>query len=139
VVWWHLEEAADVVREHPGLRTILNHTGYPLDRSPEALAVWRRGMEALAACPNVSCKISGLVAYADPAQWKEDDLRPYVEHVIACFGWERVLFGSDWPVCTLSASYDRWVEALHSLTRNAGAAHQRKLFYDNAVRVYRLE
>ena len=50
VVWWHLEEAAEVVREHPGLRTVLNHTGYPLDRSPEALKIWRSGMEALAAC-----------------------------------------------------------------------------------------
>ena len=56
VTWWHLEEAAEVVREHPGLRIVLNHTGYPLDRSPEALAVWRRGMEALAACPTCTAR-----------------------------------------------------------------------------------
>jgi predicted TIM-barrel fold metal-dependent hydrolase len=67
-----------------------------------------------------------------------DDLRPYVEHVIECFGWDRVMFGSDWPVCTLSASYNQWIETLTSLTQSAGAANQRKLFHDNAVRVYRL-
>ena len=60
------------------------------------------------------------------------------EHVIACFGWDRVLFGSDWPVCTLSASLQQWIEALRFVTKGAGEANQRKLFYDNAVRVYRL-
>jgi L-fuconolactonase len=63
---------------------------------------------------------------------------PYVEHVISCFGWDRVLFGSDCPVCTLSASYKEWVEALSSITRSAGETNQRKLFHDNALRVYRL-
>jgi len=122
----------------PGVTFILDHCGVPQVKEG-ILDPWRSHIGEIAKLPNVFCKVSGLVAYADPERWKEDDLRPYVEHVIACFGWERVLFGSDWPVCTLSASYDRWVEALHSLTRNAGAAHQRKLFYDNAVRVYRLE
>jgi predicted TIM-barrel fold metal-dependent hydrolase len=59
--------------------------------------------------------------------------------VISCFGWDRVLFGSDWPVCTLSAKYKQWVEALGSITRSAGEANQKKLFHDNAVRVYHLE
>jgi L-fuconolactonase len=61
-----------------------------------------------------------------------------VEHVIACFGWGRVLFGSDWPVCTLSASYRQWVDALKSITQSAGKMNQQKLFHDNAIRVYRL-
>jgi len=78
------------------------------------------------------------VAYADPENWKADDLRPFVEHAIECFGWDRVLFGSDWPVCNLTASYARWVETLRSLTQSAGEENQRKLFHDNAVRVYRL-
>jgi predicted TIM-barrel fold metal-dependent hydrolase len=122
----------------PGVTFILDHCGVPQVKE-RILDPWRSHLAEIAKLRNVYCKVSGLVAYADPERWKEDDLRPYVEHVIACFGWERVLFGSDWPVCTLSASYNRWVEALHSLTRNAGAAHQRRLFYDNAVRVYRLE
>jgi predicted TIM-barrel fold metal-dependent hydrolase len=99
---------------------------------------WRSHITEIAKFSNVSCKISGLVAYADPAKWTVDDLRPFVDHVIASFGWDRVLFGSDWPVCTLSASYKRWVEALQAMTQGAGEVNQRKLFYDNAVRVYRL-
>jgi predicted TIM-barrel fold metal-dependent hydrolase len=67
-----------------------------------------------------------------------EDLRPFVEHVIANFGWGRVLFGSDWPVCTLSASYHQWVEAMKTITIQASEVNQQKLFYDNAVRVYRL-
>jgi predicted TIM-barrel fold metal-dependent hydrolase len=86
----------------------------------------------------VFCKISGLVAYADPQKWTTEDLRPYVEHAIECFGWDRVLFGSDWPVCTLSASYQQWVDALVSLTRGAGEVNQKKLFRENAIRIYRL-
>jgi predicted TIM-barrel fold metal-dependent hydrolase len=78
------------------------------------------------------------VAYADPERWTIEHLRPFVEHTIASFGWDRVLIGSDWPVCTLSASYQQWVETLRTLTQGAGEANQRKLFYDNAIRVYRL-
>jgi len=61
-----------------------------------------------------------------------------VDHVIACFGWDRVLFGSDWPVCTLSASFKQWAEGLQSITASAGEMNQRKLFHDNAIRAYRL-
>ena len=59
-------------------------------------------------------KISGVVAYADGETWTLDDIRPYVEHAIACFGWDRVVWGSDWPVCTLTASLSTWVAAIHS-------------------------
>jgi L-fuconolactonase len=70
--------------------------------------------------------------------WKPEDLRPFVDHVLESFGWDRVMFGSDWPVCTLAASYRQWVEALLSLTQAAGETNQRKLFRDNAIRAYRL-
>jgi len=99
---------------------------------------WRSHITEIAKFPNVSCKISGLVAYADPQKWTAEDLRPFVEHAIASFGWDRVLFGSDWPVCTLSASYRRWVEALQMITQSAGDDNRKKLFHDNALRVYRL-
>jgi predicted TIM-barrel fold metal-dependent hydrolase len=82
--------------------------------------------------------VSGVIAYADPKSWNIADLQPFVEQVIASFGWDRVLFGSDWPVCTLSATLTRWVEALKSITNLAGELNQKKLFYDNAMRVYRL-
>jgi len=116
---------------------ILDHCGVPQVKE-KRLDPWRAYITEIAQFPNVCCKISGLVAYADPERWTIDDLRLFVEHAIASFGWDRVLFGSDWPVCTLSASYQRWVEALRTITQDAGEVNQKKLFHDNAVRVYRL-
>lgn len=129
--------ASKLVSQCPGVTFILDHCGVPEVRE-HILDPWRSHIAEVAKFPNVHCKVSGLVAYADPMKWKEDDLRPYVEHVISCFGWDRVLFGSDWPVCTLSATYKQWVEVLESITQSAGEANQRKLFHDNAIRVYRL-
>jgi predicted TIM-barrel fold metal-dependent hydrolase len=130
--------AINLVSMCPDELIILDHCGMPQVKE-RILEPWRSHIAELAKLPNVYCKISGLVAYADPTRWTEDDLRPYVEHVISSFGWDRVLFGSDWPVCTLSASFRQWVKALLSITRDAGPAKQNKLFYNNAIRVYRLE
>jgi predicted TIM-barrel fold metal-dependent hydrolase len=129
--------AIDLVSRCPDVVFILDHCGVPQVKEKN-LDPWRSHIAEIAKFPNVSCKISGLVAYADPQKWIAEDLRPFVEHVIANFGWGRVLFGSDWPVCTLSASYHQWVEALITITLRAGEVNQKKLFYDNAVRVYRL-
>jgi predicted TIM-barrel fold metal-dependent hydrolase len=129
--------AISLASKCPEVVFILDHCGVPQVKERN-LDPWRADIAELAKFPNVSCKISGLVAYADRERWKVDDLRPFVDHAIASFGWERVLFGSDWPVCTLSASYPRWVEALRTITQGAGDANQKKLFHDNAIRVYRL-
>ena len=129
--------AIKLVSKCPDVVFILDHCGVPQVKEKN-LDPWRAHVTEIARYPNVSCKISGLVAYADHRQWTAEDLRPFVEHVIASFGWNRVLFGSDWPVCTLSASYKQWVEALRAITQGAGEVNQRKLFYNNAVRVYRL-
>jgi predicted TIM-barrel fold metal-dependent hydrolase len=129
--------AIKLVSKCPDVVFILDHCGVPQVKEKN-LDPWRAHVTEIARYPNVSCKISGLVAYADHRRWTAEDLRPFVEHVIASFGWNRVLFGSDWPVCTLSASYQQWVEALQALTQGAGEVNQRKLFYNNAVRVYRL-
>ena len=129
--------AIQLVSKCPEVVFILDHCGVPQVKERN-LDPWRAHITEIARFPNVSCKVSGVVAYADHATWTKEDLRPFVDHVIASFGWERVLFGSDWPVCTLSASYRQWVEALQTITQAAGEANQRKLFYDNAVRVYRL-
>jgi len=129
--------AIKLVSNCPEVVFILDHCGVPQVKE-KTLDPWRSYIAEIAKFPNVSCKISGLVAYADPQRWTAEDLRPFVEHAIASFGWGRVLFGSDWPVCTLTASYRQWVDALQAITRSAGEVNQRKLFYDNAVRVYRL-
>jgi predicted TIM-barrel fold metal-dependent hydrolase len=129
--------AIKLVSKCPDVVFILDHCGVPQVKEKN-LDPWRAHITEIARYQNVSCKISGLVAYADPKRWTAEDLRPFVDHVIASFGWNRVLFGSDWPVCTLSASYRQWVEALQALTQGADEVDQKKLFYDNAVRVYRL-
>jgi len=129
--------ASRLVSRCPDVTFILDHCGVPQVRE-RILDPWRANIREIAAFPNVSCKVSGLVAYADPKNWTAEDLRPYVDHAIECFGWDRVMFGSDWPVCTVSASFRQWVDVLLLLTRSAGEANQRKLFYDNAIRVYRL-
>jgi predicted TIM-barrel fold metal-dependent hydrolase len=129
--------AIRLVSRCPEVTFILDHCGVPQVRE-KILDPWRANIHAIAKFPNVFCKISGLVAYADPREWTTEDLRPYIEHAIECFGWDRVMFGSDWPVCTLSASYQRWVDALVSLTRGAGEVNQKKLFRENAIRIYRL-
>ena len=121
----------------PDVAFILDHCGVPQVRE-KILDPWRTNIREIAGFPNVCCKISGLVAYADLKNWTAEDLRPYVDHAIECFGWDRVMFGSDWPVCTLSASFRQWVDVLLLLTRSAGETNQNKLFHDNAIRVYRL-
>lgn len=98
---------------------------------------WRRDIANLAKRKNTICKISGSVAKA-PAAWTADDLAPIVNHCLDQFGPDRVVFGSDWPVCTLAATYRQWVEALKQIIRQRPVAQQRKLLHDNAVHFYRL-
>src|SRR5262249_40980635 len=140
--------AINLVKQCPNVDFILDHCGNPNLRSDAGegeLDEWLERLREIAGLPNVVCKISGTVANPDlpgpasPARWTAETLRPAVEGVIACFGWDRVMFGSDWPVCTLAASFKQWVEALSLLTQDAGAENQRKLFYENALRVYRLD
>ncbi|HZS08635.1 MAG TPA: amidohydrolase [Blastocatellia bacterium] len=129
--------AIRLVRECPNVQFILDHCGNPLVKE-KTLDPWRELMKEVASFPNVVCKVSGIVTNADPQNWAAEDLWPYVDHVIETFGWDRVMFGSDWPVCTLAASYRQWVEALMLLTKDDGEGNQRKLFQLNAERVYRL-
>lgn len=129
--------AINLVAKCPETIFILDHCGVPQVKE-QILEPWRQNIREISSFPNIFCKVSGIVAYADPVSWKPEDLRPFVEHVLECFGWDRVMFGSDWPVCTLAASYKRWVETLALLTNNAGENNQAKLFHDNAIRVYGL-
>lgn len=133
-----LATAIDLVRAVPSVRFILDHCGVP-DVKGGALDPWRDQVRALASCENViACKISGLVAYADPAKDLLEQVRPFVDHALAAFGVDRVMFGTDWPVCLLSCPMARWVSIADALTRPLGESGQRSFFADNARRVYRL-
>ena len=128
--------AIRLARACPDVRFVLDHCGVP-DIEAQALDPWRERITQLAALPNVACKISGVVAYAG-ADWTTADLRPYVEHCIQAFGWDRVVWGSDWPVCTLTADLTRWVRATHELTSGCTEQETAQLLSLNAQRIYRL-
>ncbi|HEX8033384.1 MAG TPA: amidohydrolase family protein [Ktedonobacterales bacterium] len=121
----------------PAVFFILDHLGKPAINQ-ELLDPWREHVTALAALPNVACKISGLVTEADWSRWEPKHLTPYVAHALAVFGPRRVLFGSDWPVVTLASSYLRWVETLDAMTAQLSSDERRQMWSENARQWYRL-
>ncbi|MDQ0467824.1 amidohydrolase family protein [Labrys wisconsinensis] len=129
-----LAEAARLVADHPDQLFVLEHGGSPIDRDPEGMAVWRRGLAELARRPNVVIKISDLVAY-DP-HWTLESMRPVIGHCLDGFGPERTMFGSDFPVAGLHASYGEVVGTLRALTADLSRDEQRAVFHDTARRVY---
>ena len=137
VPWYHLSEAAEVCREHPRMRIVLNHTGYPLDRSKEQLAVWRRGMEMLASCPNVWCKISGLTVKDQPWTWQVNGA--VIRETIGMFGVDRCMFASNHPVDGVKASWDWIFTQFKYITAGLPPEDRRKLFAENALAFYRIE
>ncbi len=132
-----LPAVIEMVERTPEVTFILDHIAKP-DIRAGRLDPWREQLRRLADYPNVACKISGLVTEADHEHWRPDELCPYVEHTLECFGFDRVMFGSDWPVVTLATAYPRWVETLREMVAGCDASDQRKLFHDNAVRWYGL-
>ena len=121
----------------PDVQFVLDHCGVP-DIVGGGYDSWAEGISRIAELPNVAAKISGITAYAKP-DWSLDDIRPYVEHVIDCFGWDRVVWGSDHPVVTLNADLTRWVAATKAIVAGASEDEQSKLFHRNAERLYRLQ
>jgi L-fuconolactonase len=135
-----LRDAAKLLDACPGTRFILDHCGNAaVFATPKDRSAWKADIAEVAKRDRVVCKVSGIVASTRGKPWTPDDLAPIVNHVLDVFGPDRVMFGGDWPVCTLGASYRQWVEALKAIVRDRPRADQRKLFHDNAARVYRLD
>lgn len=132
-----LANAIEFVRLCPGVSFILDHIGKP-DIKNQVFDPWKDELKILAEMPNVYCKVSGLVTEADMEHWTPVDLKPYIDHVIACFGIDRVMYGGDWPVAFQATEYPRWVETLSRATSGLSDAERRKLFHDNAIAFYRL-
>jgi predicted TIM-barrel fold metal-dependent hydrolase len=128
--------AIALAKQCPEVQFVLDHCGVP-DVKGKAFDPWRAHLKEIAALPNVACKISGLVAYAGE-RWTVADLRPWVEHVISSFGWDRIVWGGDWPVCTLTATLRQWSEATDELLRAATESQRGLLNYRNAERIYRV-
>jgi predicted TIM-barrel fold metal-dependent hydrolase len=131
-----LEIAEALIPRAPEVQFVLDHCGNPKIADGE-WETWTRRIDAIAANPNVVCKVSGILANVR-GNWTVDQLRPYVEHVIEAFGWDRVVWGSDHPVVTLFADLTRWVHATEEIVARCSRDEQEKLLYRNAERVYRL-
>jgi L-fuconolactonase len=130
--------AAHAVAERlPEVSFVLDHAGKPAIAAGER-APWTSWIAAMATLPNVVCKLSGLVTEASWNAWTAEDIRPYAEHVLSCFGADRVLFGSDWPVCELAAGYAEVLELTHDLLSGASASERAAVLGGTARRVYRL-
>jgi L-fuconolactonase len=130
----HLPRLKQVLDRHPDLAVVVDHAAKPHIKA-QSFDPWRQDMAAVAAHPQVSCKLSGLVTEA-AADWTLDHLRPVAEHLIACFGPERLIFGSDWPVLRLAASYDLWFQAAEALCSGLSQDECAAVFGANAARVY---
>jgi len=135
--WPNMAEAARLAARHPDLVFALEHVGYPRTREPEYFAGWKRGIETLAAQPNVRCKISGL-GMGDHA-WTVESIAPWVMHCIESFGVERCVFGTNWPVDRLYSSYDAVVRAYREIISTLTLDEQHDLLHRNAEALYRLE
>jgi L-fuconolactonase len=134
----HLPVSLEVARSLPDLPLIIDHIAKPAI-ARRGWDDWAAGIAALAKCPRVACKLSGMVTEADWQRWTPEDLRPYIDHVIGRFGTGRVLFGGDWPVCLLAAGYDRVVKALEVNVAGLSEAERGDVFGGSAARWYRLE
>ncbi|MDI9408732.1 MAG: amidohydrolase family protein [Candidatus Pacebacteria bacterium] len=131
--------AIPLIYQCPEVRFILDHGGNPLIDSPQSgnFEDWRDNIRIIAELPNVNCKISGLVSNA-PLNWRCEDLQPYFDHLVQAFGFDRLVWGSDWPVCTLNGGLTKWVEASRKLASPYSAADQQKLFSTNAANIYKV-
>lgn len=131
-----MADAAALAAAHGDTTIILNHAGMPVDRDPEALSLWRAGMRALGAQPNVWVKISGL-GMVD-WRWTEQSIRPFVLETIEIFGPDRCMFASNFPVDKLYSSFDALYDAFKSIVSDFSVGERRKLFSDTALAVYRI-
>lgn len=132
-----LAAAVEAAQRLPGLTFVLDHLGKPPIASGH-LAPWAEQIRRLAALPNTVCKLSGMVTEADWGSWTADDLRPYADTVLDAFGPGRLMFGSDWPVCRLAATYAEVVAAAGAVTAGLSPAERRDVFTGTVVRTYGL-
>lgn len=132
-----LAAGADLIDSCPDTRFILDHCGVPELASGD-LAFWREQLREISRRPNLACKISGIIAYA-AGEITADTLRPVVEHAIDCFGWHRLVWGSDWPVCNLTRDLGTWTRLLDEILSGGSEDEIARLYQHNAREIYRLK
>ena len=127
----------EFVRAFPNQRFVLDHLGKP-DVKGSAFQAWRTPFEELAAFPHVWCKLSGLVTEAEWGSWTPEQLRPYIETALECFGPERLMVGSDWPVCTLASPYTRTMEIVEDALGGCSSKERASVLGGTAQRLWNL-
>jgi len=132
-----MEEALGFVRKFPNIQFILNHICNPSIRSGE-MDPWKEDMKLFAELENVNCKISGMITKADPTHWEISDMKPYSDHVLDVFSPDRLVYGGDWPVVTRAGTYKQWMSAFLDLTADLSLAEKKKIYHENAERIYRI-
>lgn len=130
----HLANLLKIAERHPGMRIVVDHGSKP-HIADGRMTGWAEDMAAIARDTPAYCKLSGLVTEAG-GNWTTETLRPYVEHLLDTFGPDRLIWGSDWPVCTLACSYEDWIGITYDLLRDLGDAERRAVLGGNAERVY---
>jgi L-fuconolactonase len=133
-----MQAVIDLVQQLPQVPMILDHCGKPGIRYGQ-LEAFQHHARALARHPNLYCKLSGLTTEADHEHWTDAQLLPYIDTALQAFGPDRLLYGSDWPVCLLATSLSRWLGVLNQALRGCSSADRRKIFHDNAKTLYRLD
>jgi len=133
----HLRHTATLAKQLPELPMVIDHLAKPRIKEGRT-DDWIEQFRAAAAFPNVYCKLSGMITEADWQRWKPADLRPYVEEALECFGPDRLMYGSDWPVCLLAGAYDVVHAALGEALGSTSEDERRKIFGETAARFYRL-
>lgn len=134
----HLPHVLKALEMVPRLHAVVDHVSKPEIKNKK-LDPWRSLMADVAKHKNVYCKISGMITEADHKNWTTDDLRPYVEHVLGCFGADRVMYGSDWPVCLLAGTYDQVINAFQAILKpHLKGQQEAAVFGGNAARFYKL-
>lgn len=133
----HLKHGHTVGKRFPNLRLVIDHLAKPLIKDQQ-FDPWRSDLQAAAQCDNVWCKLSGMVTEANWESWQPADLRPYVETALDAFGADRCMFGSDWPVCELAATYEAVFDALIGCIGGVSDSEREKILGTNAIEFYRL-
>lgn len=134
----HLGAVLELVDQFPEQPFVIDHMAKPLIRDRQ-LSPWKEEIEELSKAPNVYCKVSGLITEANWSTWTADHFRPYLDVVFEVFGTDRLMFGSDWPVCKLAGSYRKVVTLLEDYTQTLSADAREKIWSNNAIDFYKLQ
>ena len=132
-----LKEANELIKQVTEIPIVIDHVAKPNIKDSE-MEDWKKEITALAKYPNVYCKISGMATEANWETWTMAGLQPYLDTVVAAFGTERIMFGSDWPVCLVASSYAKWLNGIQNYFNTFSSTEQEAIFAGNAIKFYKL-